>query len=418
MRFRKRKCVMNYVKRTIENEILSATKRSPVVMVCGPRQVGKSTMLRQLDKNRTYVSLRDPCALKLATEDPHYFFEKFKPPVLIDDFQLAPTLLSTVQYFADEKKRIGDDNSGMFWLSGVQKFTLMKSANESLVGRCAPYDMSSLSTDELEKKNLGVFSPDLEDLKKRVQNFTPKSPDQIFERICQGSMPRLCVSNDTPRESYYSDYRNLYLMRDVMDLVQIKKPSEFQDFLSCIASCTGQELNCFDIAQKLQISSPTVKKWINALIVLGVICVIPPYVSLKSDRVIKSSKMYFMDTGFASYLCNLNTPEDIKNSDMANSLFETYVVSEIVKSYYNTHTDLNLYHYRTKEKKEIDLIITQGKKLYPVEIRLNRTPYKTDNTFSILDREEMDVQPGIIICLSDVLMPYGNRAWLYPVAAI
>ncbi|MCD8201284.1 MAG: DUF4143 domain-containing protein, partial [Clostridia bacterium] len=387
--------------------------------VCGPRQVGKSTMLEHIaEPNRKYVSLRNSKDLRLAAEDPSLFFEKYNAPLLIDEFQLAPEILSTIQYLVDERQRLGEDSSGMFWLTGSQKFAMMENVGETLVGRCALYDMSSLSTAELEGKNVGWFDPDIEKLKVRAKAFESKTSDEIFQRIFRGGMPRLCADPELNREKYYEDYTNMYLMRDVRELAQIDKTEKFHDFIIYMAACTGQELNYATIAKKIQVSEPTVKKWVNVLDILGVICIIRPYYTNRIKRLVKTPKFYFMDTGLAAYLSDLQSPGEIKDGDMAGALFETYVVSEIVKSYYNAKKGFNLYYYRDTDKKEVDLLAVQGKKLYPIEIKLNYSPAHADKNLAVLDGYEMDVQPAVIICLSDVMMPYGEKAWLYPVSAL
>ncbi|MCD8206076.1 MAG: DUF4143 domain-containing protein [Clostridia bacterium] len=410
---------MTYIQRAMEKDVSNVSKSVPVVMVCGPRQVGKSTMLEHImEPGRTYVSLRDDEALDLAKNDPRRFFERYRPPVLIDEFQLAPSIMSTIEYLSDEKKRLGEDSAGMFWLTGSQKFAMMKTASDSLVGRCTTFDMSSLSTAELEGIDAGFFNPEINELEKRAGMFPLKGADEIFERICLGSMPVLNTPSSMTRERFYRDYRDLYLKRDVLELANIDKYPDFQRFLTYMAECTGQELNFYGIGRNLGISSPTIKKWVGILDMLGVIFIIPPYFDNGLKSLVKTPKFYFTDTGLAAYLCKLKSGEDIQKSNKAGAFFETYVVSEIMKSYCNHSKDLDLYYYRDAEKREIDLIIAEGRKLYPIEIKLSHSPAHADKNLYVLKSCDMEIQPAVIISLSDIIRPYGKDAWLYPASAI
>lgn len=414
---------MSYIERTIEKKIQAAAGYSPVTMICGPTHVGKTTMLRHAIAKAgiegvSYVSLRDPESLKLAKEDPLLFFDQYKPPVIVDEIQLAPSLLPVIQYLVDLKQDSGEDNCGMFWLTSTQKFSMMKNVTESLAGRCTLYNISSLSSSEIEGRDAGVFDPDIEELKKRATYFPSKSADEIFKCIYLGGMPGLYSSADVSRDDYFLDYMNLYLSRDVMEYIQIGKISDFWEFMAFLASCTGQELNYLNIARSLGVSAPTVKKWVSVLDALGIIYIIPSCIDCNSKKVIKSSKFYFMDTGLVSYLCGYKSPEDIASSKMAEAFLETYAVSEIVKSYYNAGKIVNLCHYRDTHMREIDLIMQQANKLYPIEIKRNRLPSNPNKDAYVLDKYEIDPQPAITICFTNRLVPCGNNTWLYPISAI
>lgn len=407
-----------YIKRHLENEILKVSKQYPVVMVCGQRQVGKSTMLNHIkEENRRYVTFDDINARRLAERDPELFFETYGYPLLIDEFQRVPSLLLEMKRIVDKKALDGEDNGGMFWLTGSQKFKMMRDISDTLAGRIAVFDLSGLSEAEIEGKSPRSFHPDIESLKERLKKSTPKNIHQIYENIFRGGMPKL-VTTDIDRDRYYMDYVNTYLERDIKDLSQVGKLNEFYDFLVFVASRTGQELKYEEISNAIGISSPTAKEWISILERSGVIYILKPYFSNLTKRLTKTPKIYFMDTGLAAYLCRWPNAETLENGAMDGAFFETYVVTEIIKSYYNTGKPLNLYYYRDSDKKEIDLLVVEADKIYPIEIKKAKNPNNPDKNFGVLEKLNMDIQQGIVICMTNELIPYNRKTWLCPVTAI
>lgn len=407
-----------YIKRHIENEILKASKNYPVVMVCGQRQVGKSTMLNHIKENdRRYVTLDDINARRLAENDVGLFFETYGTKLLIDEIQRVPTILLEIKRIVDERALNGEDNSGMFWLTGSQKFQMMKNVSESLAGRVAVFDMSGLSSAEIEERPLSCFSPEIEKLKDAAKNIHKKNIHDIYNQIFRGGMPKL-ITTDIDRDRYYADYVNTYLERDIKDLSQVGKLSEFFDFLVLIAARTAQELKYDEIAKAIGVSSPTIKSWISILERSGIIVMLRPYASTFTNRLVKMPKVYFMDTGLCAYLCRWPTPETLENGAMDGAFLETYIVSEIIKSYYNSGKIPDLYYYRDIDKKEIDLLIERGGKLYPIEIKKAKNPTHADKNFDALKVFKKDIEPGIILCMSDELIPYNKNAWLCPISII
>lgn len=407
-----------YITRHIESQILDASKYYPVVVVCGQRQVGKSTMLSHIkEAERRYVTLDDGNARRLATEDPALFFETYGYPLLIDEFQRVPSILLEMKKIVDSKALAGEDNSGMFWLTGSQKFKMMQGITESLAGRTAIFDLSSLSAAELEGRPAALFHPDLESIRDRLKFAKAKNVHEVYEDIFRGGMPKLCATG-IDRERYYMDYINTYLERDISDLSQVGKLHEFYNFLTFMASRTGQELKYDEIANTIGISAPTAKSWVSILERCGVIFILRPYYSNISKRLVKTPKVYFMDTGLAAYLCRWPSADTLENGAMDGAFFETYVVSEIVKSYYNAGKKADLYYYRDIDKKEIDLLIVEGDKMYPIEVKKGKEPSNPDKNFSVLQKFSMDVQPGIILCMSDELIPYNRQSWYCPVSVL
>lgn len=407
-----------YIKRHLEEQILSASQYYPVVMVCGQRQVGKSTMLNQIrTAERRYVTLDDGNARRLASTDPALFFETYGYPLLIDEFQRVPSILLEMKKIVDQKALAGEDNAGMFWLTGSQKFKMMQNVSESLAGRIAIFDMSGLSASEIEERPAALFRPKLQALRERLESSKKKNVHQIYEDIFRGGMPKLRTTT-LDRDRFYMDYINTYIERDIKDLAQVGKLNEFYDFLVFMAARTGQELKYDEIASAIGISQPTAKAWVTILERSGIIFILRPYFSNITKRLIKTPKMYFMDTGLAAYLCRWPNAETLENGAMDGAFLETYVVTEIVKSYYNAGKAADLFYYRDIDKKEIDLLIVEGDKMYPIEIKKSKEPAKPDKNFSVLSRLSADIQPGIILCMSDELIPYNREAWYCPISVL
>ena len=407
-----------YISRHLEKQVLKTSKQYPVVMVCGQRQVGKSTMLHHImGKNRKYVTLDDINARRLAENDPGLFFETYGHPLLIDEFQRAPGILLEMKKIVDEKALAGEDNSGMFWLTGSQKFSMMKNVSESLAGRVAVFDLSGLSNSELEKYKAEAFSPKIAWVKNRCKHAHPQNVHQIYERIYRGGMPKI-ITTDIEPARYYMDYVNTYLERDVKDLAQVGKLSAFYDFLVYMAARTAQALNYGEIARDIGVSAPTAKEWVSILERSGIIYVLHPYFNNITKRLIKTPKAYFMDTGLAAFLCRWPDAATLEAGAMDGAFLETYVISEIIKSYYNAGKTPNYYYYRDIDKKEIDLLIVDGDKAYPIEIKKSKAPSNPDKNFNVLNKLNLEIQPGLVICMSNELVPYDKNTWLCPVFAL
>lgn len=407
-----------YIERHLEKQVLDASRYYPVVMVCGQRQVGKSTMLYHIkEADRRYVTLDDRNACRIAENDPSLFFEIYGYPLLIDEFQRVPSILLEIKKIVDQKALAGEDYNGMFWLTGSQKFQMMRGVSESLAGRAAIFDMSSLSTAEIEKRPASLFHPDLASIRERLKHSMSKNIHQVYEDIFRGGMPKLCAT-DMDRDRFYMDYINTYMERDIRDLSQVGKLSEFYDFLVYMAARTGQELKYEEISKAIGISAPTAKAWVSILEGSGVIFLLRPYYSDITRRLVKTPKVYFMDTGLAAYLCRWPTAATLENGAMDGAFFETYVVSEIVKNYYNAGKPVDLFYYRDTDKKEIDLLVAEGDKIYPIEIKKGKEPSNPDKNFRVLQKLKLDVQPGIILCMSDELIPYNRETWYCPVSVL
>lgn len=356
-------------------------------------------------------------ARNLAETDPQLFFETYTPPVLIDEFQRVPGILLEIKKIVDERALREEENSGLFWLTGSQKFSMMKGVSESLAGRIAIFDLSGLSSAEISGKSAWTFNPELDALRSRMKVSQSVSLKTVYERIFYGGMPKIIADHIEPAR-YFSDYVNTYLEKDILGYAQIGKLHEFANFLIYMAAHTSQELNYARISGEIGISAPTAKAWVSILESSGVIYILQPWFNNLTKRLVKTPKMYFMDTGLAAQLTRWPNAETLQNGAMNGAFFETYVVSEIVKSFLNAGLQPDLYYYRDNDQKKIDLIISRGEKIWPIEIKKSASPAHADKNFSVLDKFGLQVQPGIILCLSDQLVPQNRMAWLCPVSVL
>lgn len=405
-----------YIQRHMESKVLELSEQYPVVMVYGQRQVGKSTMLHHImESNRRYVTLDNIRARQLAEQDPELFFETFGYPLLIDEFQRVPSILLEIKRIVDQKKINGEECNGMFWLTGSQKFKMMSGVSESLAGRVGMLELAGLSEDEIEGKEPRVFEPKVDMLKQQ----RPKDSNihKVYENIFRGSMPKV-VTKEVDKEQYYQDYINTYLERDIKELSGVGKLNEFANFLIFMAARTGQELIYSEISKAIGVSSVTAKEWISILERSGVIYILRPYFNNITKRLVKTPKIYFMDTGLASYLCRWPNAEVLENSNMDGAFFETYVVTEIIKSYFNAGLEPNLYYYRDVDGKEIDLLMVDADTIYPIEVKKSKNPENATKNFGVINKLDKKQGTGFVICTCDELMPYSRDVWYCPVGLV
>lgn len=411
-----------YIKRNIESVVMRLSKGFPVVMVTGPRQVGKTTMLRHINKNINYVSLDNLNARDLAISDPELFLETYKTPLVIDEFQYAPNLLSYIKIRVDEARfdrvfNSGDDVNVMYYLTGSQSFLSMKNVSESLAGRVGIIEMYGLSTNELNMQSDEIFIPEISELQKKKISNKPDS-NKIFERIFKGSYPELYINENVTLNEYYESYVKTYIERDIRDLINISDEIKFMKFMTSIAARTGEELNITTVANDAEISVPTAQSWLSILVNTGLVILLEPFPNNVIKRTIKRPKIYFMDTGLACYLAKYPSAEILEASAYAEHIFETYVVSEIVKTFANNGKDFKryLFYYRDDKKREIDLIIDYNNKLYPIEIKKGKKPNgECTKNFEVLGNLNMEIGKGIVLCMCDEIFPIDRDNYYVPV---
>ena len=399
-----------YIKRALEKRILTANDQRRALIVTGPRQVGKTTTFKHLaEKERSYVTLDNPIERETAVNEPALFLERHKPPVIIDEIQYAPELLSYIKMYVDEHRNKGD-----FWLTGSQKFHLMKGVSESLAGRIAVIEMYGLSKSEVDNEENAPFVCDHEEMIKRHKVRKPMSLSDIYERIFNGSMPEAYIGG-FDRGEFYSDYVNTYLERDIRSLTQVANELDFLRFMTACAARTSEMVNYADLAKDIGITAPTAKQWLSVLVSSGIVTFIPPYFNNTLKRAIKSPNMYFMDTGLAVYLTRWDSSKTLEVSAMSGKIFETYIVSEILKSYYNAGKQPPIYYYRDTDGKEIDLILEYNGTVYPIEIKKTGNPGKDAvKNFSVLKNSNMLLGEGAVVCLYDNVLPLDKNNWIIP----
>ena len=402
------------ITRSLSKVIDDVSRHFPVVLLTGPRQVGKTTLMQELAKDREYVTLDDLEQRKLAIQDPKLFLQSHKTPILIDEVQYAPELFSYIKIEADKNKRNGD-----FWLTGSQKFHLMRNVSESLAGRVAIIDMLGISQAELQGRYDLPFLPNLKWISEVKEN-KPSVLDasDVFKVIYRGCFPKLHSDSDLKNEIFYSSYLQTYIERDVRSFLKVGYELKFLTFIKVIAARTGQLLNSADIARDTEIDLKTVQAWISILEASGIIKLLYPYHNNLSKRLIRAPKIYFLDTGLCCYLVGWDSHITLMNSQMAGNILETYVFAEILKSYWNNGLNPNIYFYRDKEQKEIDFIIEKNETLYPIEVKKTATPSNVKLQFDVLTKLGKQVGEGALICFYNELLPISEKVFSVPVSYI
>ena len=399
------------LKREAHKTIERINKTFRVLLVSGPRQVGKTTLLKEyLPKNMNYVTLDDEVLRRQAKENPKTFLEEHPWPILIDEAQYAPELFSYIKIIVDnENKR------GMYWLTGSQQINLMKNVQESLAGRVGIVKLNSLTYSETNNvENKKIFEPDnLQKGKKYID------VNELFEKIFRGGMPELYDVPEFNKNDYFFAYVDTYLSKDVKDQLDILDAKTFKNFMISVASKNGEQLNYTTIANEIGITDKTVKTWLNILVSSGIVYLLEPFMNTKLKRITHMPKIVFMDSGLCSYLAGWESARDLQLSEVSGHYLETYIISEIIKSYNALGIDPKISYYRDKEKNEIDLIFEKNKKIYPFEIKKTGNPTKAMiSNFSKLDNINKQVEPGGIICCYDDLIHLDEKNYIIPISSV
>ncbi len=405
---------MTYIKRTIEEKVISASREYACLLLTGPRQVGKTTMLEHLMLNtgRTKVTLDDADERKLASNDPALFLELHPAPVLIDEVQYAPELFSYIKIAVDNGA-----SPGSYWLTGSQSFSLMELARESLAGRVAVLHMSSLSQSELYGDGISApFSVELSELKEREKHLSACSATEMYSRIWNGAMPGHRSGKFTDRDLFYSSYIQTYIDRDVTEMIPGVDKLAYADFVRAAACRVGQQLNLHDIAQDVSVSDDTAKRWMQVLEKSEVVFFLRPYSNNLLKRTVKTPKMYFFDTGLVSYLTRYSSSDILMNGALNGAILENYTVSEIIKTFRNNAKDCIIHYYRDKDSREIDLVIESNGKLHPMEIKKSVNPgSKLADVFKLLDRGSVPRGTGAVLCLRESMSAIDRDSLIVPI---
>lgn len=409
---------MEYIKRSMEDVFLTLSEQYPAILLTGPRQVGKTTMLQRLieveGRSRDYVSLDDLNARMLAKSDPAMFFQLHQPPVLIDEVQYTPELFSYIKIHVDRHQRAGD-----VWMTGSQLFKLMDGVQESLAGRVALLHLSPLSQQEIQGNSFGEFCLDMAVLSERQRAIPVTSARDVFQRIFLGGMPALVSKKYQEQHIFYASYVATYLERDVKALSGTIDSLKFLNFITAVAARAAQMVNYKGIADDAEIDQTTAKNWLRILETLGIIFYLHPYSNNVLKRTVKTPKLYFYDTGLVCYLTKWSSAETAMSGAMNGALLENYTVSEIRKSCQNVGRVPYLYYYRDKDAKEIDLIAERDGRLHPIEIKKTAAPEKKMiRSFSVIERVPLLRGTGAILCLTERLGAFDRENLIIPITLI
>ena len=411
-----------YIKRNIENKLIEASNQFASITIYGPRQVGKSTLIAKLFPNINYVTLDDIELRDYALRDPKGFIKYYSHPLIIDEIQKAPKLLEYIKIEIDEmKKKCLDNNEKiklLYIISGSNQYELQEAITESLAGRTCVFNLSSLSYNEIkERESFSHFDPEINILREKsklLKNY--RSRKEIFEDIMLGGMPEY-ITLKPNRDMFFKSYISTYIEKDVKKIISASKETTFMNFMKYVALRTACQLDYNEISRSVGIDARTVKNWISILETSGIIKIIRPYSPNISDRVIKTPKLYFMDTGLCAYLCKWPDSKMLENCAMSGAFFETYVVSELIKNFFSFNVNPRdyLYYYRDIDQKEIDLLYVDEDGIYPIEIKKGISPKNPTKNFNVLQKYKRQIKTGLVIECCDKIRPLNEISYSFPV---
>jgi predicted AAA+ superfamily ATPase len=405
--------------RTLARTIRAVSENFPVLLLTGPRQVGKTTLLEMCIRGkRAYVTLDDLDARHLAQNDPALFLQTWKPPVIIDEIQYAPQLFSAIKVIVDREKQ-----NGLFWLTGSQKFHLMRGITESLAGRVAIVDLLGLSQAELLGRAASArpFVPTPEWIARARKSAAGGSGRlmDIYRRIWLGSYPRLNEQGPDARNLFFRSYIQTYIQRDVQDVLKVSDHLAFNRFLGAVAARTGQLLNYANLARDVDIDNKTAKSWLSILETSGLVFLLQPYHRNLTKRLVKTPKLYFLDTGLAAYLTKWPDAASLEAGSMSGALLETWLVAEILKGYWHNGLEAPIYFYRDTDQREVALVIETGDTLHPVEFKKTASPsIGAKRQFSVVGKLGKTMGHGAVLCFVERDVPLSPDVTAVPVGYV
>ena len=419
-----------YVTRALEKTFLLYAEQFACITLYGARQVGKSTLVEKLfPRHFTRISMDDPLLRARAKNDPTNFIGSFSLPLCIDEIQKASELLEPIKAIIDTRKKEwtleGKPRKLLFILTGSNQSDLRAAVNESLSGRTAILNLPSFSHAEIARYDrFEPFDPDIHVLKERaIELQTKRSRKEIFEDIFRGGMPEYIVEG-TDRNAFFSSYIQTYFEKDVSGFVKTENLPTFLRFMQYLALRTACPVNYSDLSLAIGIEVPTVRHWLNILITSKIVILLEPYAKNLSNRIVKTPKLHFLDTGLCAFLGRWPNAETLENGPLSGNYYETYVVSEILKSFLNAGfdpdlaSDKQLYYYRDRDQKEIDLIIENALGIYPIEIKKGIRPSNPNKNFNVLSKFGKRVFPGFIIDSGDRIYKINDNAYEVPMELI
>ncbi len=406
-----------YLPRTLERYVREVTTHFPVILVTGARQVGKTTLLKSISGDeRTYVTLDDPRLVELARDDPALFMQRFPGPLLIDEIQYAPGLLPHIKMAVD-----ADRQPGRFWLTGSQQFHLMRDVSESLAGRVGIVHLLGLSRREQDGTGLDLepFLPTPDVLAPRLADAAPLPLTELYARIWRGSYPALAADPGLDRDLYYSSYVQTYLQRDVRDLARVGDEAAFLRFIRACAARTAQLLNVAELARDAEVVPNTAKQWLSILRASGIVHLLEPYHTNVTKRLVKAPKLYFLDTGLCAWLTDWTSPQTLEAGAASGAILETWILGELLKSWWHNGRRTSFYFYRDRDQREVDLLIVQDDTIYPLEFKKSASPgHDAMRPFRSLGKLGRPLGPGGVICLAPKSLPLAEGVVTIPVGAI
>ncbi len=404
---------MEYIHRELERKFSAANHFFKAILVIGARQVGKSTMLRQMarEQDRTYVTMDRERERQLARTDPALFFQTYPTPILIDEIQKAPELLNQIKLMCD-----AGEERGRFWLTGSQRRKLMERAQETLAGRLGILRLYSLS----QREKVGYLDPppldfSLGGLRERQAHMPANDVREVYRQIWQGGFADVQNASAEMAQLWYESYVENYLIADAVNDEGIKDVAGFRRFIRACAALIGQLVNIRTLAETAGVSQPTAKKWLGILQDMDVICLLEPYSNNELQRMVKTPKLYFCDTGLCAYLSRWLTPETLMEGAAAGAYYENYAVMELVRNYAYAPDQAILSFYRDDNAKEIDVFVEENGAVHPLEIKKSANPPRQETRkFRVLEKTSLRRGPGGIICMADEPFPIDETDLLIP----
>ena len=403
-----------YLQRTLAGAIERISHAFPVLLLTGPRQVGKTTLLEHCaSTERRYVTLDDLDQRAVAQGDPALFLQMHPPPATIDEVQYAPRLFSHLKLVVDQARR-----PGMYWLTGSQKFHLMREVSESLAGRAAIIDMLGFSQAEVEgRADRSIpFVPTAEWLESaRAGGRKTRRLMDIYRQIWIGAFPGAVLQGAELRDIFYSSYIQTYIQRDVRDLARVGDELAFHRLLRVAAARTGQLINYANLARDVGVDQKTVKTWLSILATSGLIYLLQPYHRNVTKRLIRTPKLYFLDTGLCAYLTAWSSPETLEAGALSGAILETWMFTEILKSYWHHGLEARFHFYRDRDQREVDLLIERDNRIHPVEFKKTASPGRTASAgFAAVQKLGREMGPGAVVCLRETDIRLSNEVTAIP----
>lgn len=402
--------------RTLEKSIVGASKTFPSIVITGPRQSGKTTLVKKLfGKTHVYVNMEEIDVRMRANSDPKGFLSQHKTPIIIDEIQYVPELFSYIKSAIDQKRK-----PGQWIITGSQQYSLMKHVSDSLAGRVAVMSLLPFSFAEQMRRGRQTYDMEsfLHAIKKQEIVHTHKT--DIFSLLLRGSYPEIATNPKINRSIWCNSYITTYLERDIRNLKQVGDLQQFELFIRAIAARTGQILNLSDVARDIGTSVPTAKTWISLLVTGYQVLLLYPYYKNIGKRLIKSPKIYMLDSGLATFLMGIHTKETLLGSPYMPHLFEAYIISDIYKRFHHCAIAPTMYYLRTQDGMEVDLIIEWGGGLHLFEIKSSSTI--TPHHASSLLRAKRDlkdfIQNATVISNSNESFHVINNIYNYTIQDI